>query len=39
VGLIAADDLLELLAEEMSGLAAIVAREQRRETELRRALP
>jgi len=39
VGLIAADDLLELLAEEMSGLAAIVAREQRRETEQRRALP
>jgi len=39
VGLVAADDLLELLAEEMSGLASIVAREQRRETEQRRALP
>jgi len=39
VGLVAADDLLELLAEEMGGLAAIVAREQRRETEQRRALP
>jgi len=39
VGLIAADDLLELLAEEMSGLAAVVAREQRRETGQRRALP
>lgn len=39
VGLVAADDLLELLAEEMGGLAAIVAREQRRETEHRRALP
>ena len=39
VGLVAADDLLELLAEEMSGLASIVAREQRRETEQRRAIP
>ncbi len=39
VGLVAADDLLELLAEEISGLASIVAREQRRETEQRRALP
>jgi CBS domain-containing protein len=39
VGLVAADDLLELLAEEMGGLAAIVAREQRRETEQRRAMP
>ena len=39
VGLVAADDLPELLAEEMSGLASIVAREQRRETEQRRAIP
>jgi len=39
VGLVAADDLLELLAEEISGLASIVAREQRRETEQRRAIP
>lgn len=39
VGLVAADDLLELLAQEMSALASIVAREQRRETEQRRALP
>ena len=39
VGLVAADDMLELLAEEMSGLAAVVAREQRREQAQRRAVP
>lgn len=39
VGLVSADDLLELLAEELTGLASMVAREQRRETEQRRALP
>jgi CBS domain-containing protein len=39
VGLVTADDLLELLAEEMSGLAAVVAREQRREQAQRRAMP
>lgn len=31
VGLLAADDLLELLAEEMSGMAAVVSREFKRE--------
>lgn len=39
VGLVSADDLLELLAEELTGLASMVAREQRRETEQRHALP
>ena len=39
VGLVSADDLLELLAEELTALASMVAREQRRETEQRRALP
>lgn len=39
LGLVAADDMLELLAEEMSGLAAIVGREQRREQAQRRAAP
>jgi CBS domain-containing protein len=39
VGLVAADDMLELLAEEMSALAAVVAREQRREQAQRRASP
>jgi CBS domain-containing protein len=39
VGVVSADDLLELLAEELTGLASMVAREQRRETEQRRALP
>ena len=39
VGLVAADDMLELLAEEMSGLAAIVTREQRREQAQRQAAP
>ena len=39
VGLVAADDMLELLAEEMSGLAAVVTREQRREQAHRRAVP
>jgi CBS domain-containing protein len=39
IGLDAADDMLEPLAEEMSGLAAVVAREQRREQAQRRAMP
>lgn len=39
VGLVAADDMLELLAEEMSSLAAVVTREQRREQAHRRAVP
>jgi hypothetical protein len=34
---VAADDLLELFGEEMSALAAIVARSARREQEERRA--
>jgi CBS domain-containing protein len=38
VGLIAADDLLQLLAEEMSGLASMISREERREKQLRRSL-
>ena len=39
VGVVAADDLLGLLAEEMGALADIVAREQRRESAQRTALP
>jgi len=39
VGLIAADDLLALLAEELSGLASMVAREEQREQRQRRAVP
>ncbi|HUJ86329.1 MAG TPA: CBS domain-containing protein [Burkholderiales bacterium] len=39
IGLVAADDLLELLGEEISGLAAIVARERTREQVRRRAAP
>ena len=37
VGVLAADDLIELFGEEMSGLAARVARSPRREREERRA--
>ena len=37
VGVIAADDLIELFAEEMSSLAAMVAKGPRREREERRA--
>ena len=37
VGLLAADDLIELFAEEMSGLAAVVAQAPRRERAGRRA--
>jgi len=37
VGVLAADDLIELFGEEMSGLAAMVARSPRREREERRA--
>jgi len=37
VGVLAADDLLELFAEELSGLAAIVGRGERRERALRAA--
>lgn len=35
-GIVAADDLVALLADEMSSLAHLVVREQRRERELRR---
>lgn len=37
VGLVAADDILELLAEEIAGLAGMVGREERRERMTRRA--
>jgi predicted transcriptional regulator len=37
VGIIAADDLLELFAEQMSGLAGMLSREFRRERQERRA--
>jgi CBS domain-containing protein len=36
VGIIAVDDLLQLLAEELSELAKLVTKEQKRESELRR---
>jgi CBS domain-containing protein len=36
VGIVTADDLLQLLAEEMSSLAAMINREQRREVRVRR---
>jgi CBS domain-containing protein len=36
VGLITVDDLIDLLAEEMRGLGAIIDREKRRERRLRR---
>jgi CBS domain-containing protein len=35
VGIIAADDLLDLLAEELSGLARTIVNEQRREAQVR----
>ena len=35
VGIVSVDDLLELLAEELSELAKLIAREQRREAESR----
>ncbi|MGB7542698.1 MAG: CBS domain-containing protein [Burkholderiales bacterium] len=37
VGLIAADDLIQLLAEEMSLLAGMISREERQEKQLRRS--
>jgi CBS domain-containing protein len=36
VGIVTADDILDLLAEEMTALAKMVSREQRREAELRK---
>lgn len=38
VGLVAADDLILLLAEEMSGLAAMLSREEKRERVSRKSL-
>jgi CBS domain-containing protein len=38
-GVVAADDLIELFAEEMSGLAGLIAAGPRREREQRRAAP
>jgi CBS domain-containing protein len=38
-GVLAADDLIELFAEEMSGLAAMLAKAPRKEREERRAAP
>jgi CBS domain containing-hemolysin-like protein len=35
VGIVSVDDLLELLAEEISGLAKLVSREQQREKKTR----
>jgi CBS domain-containing protein len=35
VGIVTADDLLDLLAEELSGLARTIANEQRREAQVR----
>ena len=37
IGIVSADDLLFLLAEEISGLARMVAKEQKREASVRRA--
>jgi CBS domain-containing protein len=37
VGIVSADDLLELVAEELSGLARIIGREQRLEVSRRRS--
>ncbi|MDH3321232.1 MAG: CBS domain-containing protein [Betaproteobacteria bacterium] len=37
VGILAADDLIELLGEEMAGLAAVIGKGPRREREARRA--
>jgi len=40
IGIIAADDILALLAEELSGLATMVSREHRKEsTQRRTAVP
>jgi len=39
VGLLAADDLLELLAEELTALAQMIARERKREIAERRSHP
>jgi CBS domain-containing protein len=39
VGVLAADDLIELLGEELAGLAAMLGKERRREREERRAAP
>jgi len=39
VGVLAADDLIELLGEEMAGLGALVAQGPRRERQERRAAP
>jgi len=36
VGIVAADDILTLLAEEMSALATMISREHKREKEMRR---
>jgi CBS domain-containing protein len=36
VGIVTADDMLDLLAEELSAIARIVSREQRREAEYRK---
>ena len=36
IGIVTADDLLQLLAEEMGALAAMIVREQRREVSLRK---
>jgi CBS domain-containing protein len=36
VGIISLDDLIQLLAEEMSELAKVIVREQARETAMRR---
>jgi CBS domain-containing protein len=36
VGIVTADDILDLLAEEMTALARMISREQRREVELRK---
>jgi CBS domain-containing protein len=38
VGIVAADDVLSLLAEEMSALATMVSREQKREVEVRKKM-
>jgi hypothetical protein len=38
VGIVAADDVLSLLAEEMSALATMVSREHKREVEVRRKM-
>lgn len=37
VGLVAADDILSLLAEEISGLSGMIAREEKRERNYRKA--